>query len=447
MANGVIEQLLDFNQGNLYPKITDVNNSYISKTDVNGAAGFIKDLFDAGALDASTFEISGNKLSLKLGAVIPGTIANASSADKVKHKLIIKIAENGQEDYDGSETININKVYQADKLTNRFRIRIPDASNNTPTYKAVDELYDVDKVYSAVYADRLSHEFKIKVLDANGTSHKIASINSSTGEDIDTVWESYKAKTAEKVANSLKIAYTDKDGSAQELEWNGSVVGNITISSIQESQYAKQIKDLSGSDTKIASIMTVSGASDTAGQISRITNPVMTSDRVVLCINRSGNSDNYSYSYEWVDGTQIGGAQVDQANPNTPYYVLGASDKEQTTIYGNFSGKSPYFKNSNLYQTSDETLKTFTEDLDVNLDNLASIKKGLFYWNLDENKVLDIGVTAQSLEPLFPELVTETDGIKAVSYSKLSVVALAAIDKLYKRVKELEDEVEKLKSK
>ena len=78
MANGVIEQLLDFNQGNLYPKITDVNNSYISKTDVNGAAGFIKDIFDAGALDASTFEISGNKLSLKSGAVIPGIIANAS---------------------------------------------------------------------------------------------------------------------------------------------------------------------------------------------------------------------------------------------------------------------------------------------------------------------------------------------------------------------------------
>ena len=104
-------------------------------------------------------------------------------------------------------------------------------------------------------------------------------------------------------------------------------------------------------------------------------------------------------------------------------------------------------KGLNLYQTSDETLKTFTEDLDVNLDNLASIKKGLFYWNSDENKVLDIGVTAQSLEPLFPELVTETDGIKAVSYSKLSVVALAAIDKLYKRVKELEDEVEELKSK
>ena len=59
MASGVIEQLLDFNQGNLYPKIADVDASYIGKSNVNGAAGFIKDLFDAEALDASTFGISG----------------------------------------------------------------------------------------------------------------------------------------------------------------------------------------------------------------------------------------------------------------------------------------------------------------------------------------------------------------------------------------------------
>ena len=169
-------------------------------------------------------------------------------------------------------------------------------------------------------------------------------------------------------------------------------------------------------------------------------------ETVLLSIKKTGEA----YSYQWIDGTTVGGAggaQVDQADPSTAYYILGASAKDQTTIYGNFINHSPYFKGLNLYQTSDETLKTFTEDLDVNLDNLASIKKGLFYWNSDENKVLDIGVTAQSLEPLFPELVTETDGIKAVSYSKLSVVALAAIDKLYKRIKELEDEVEELKSK
>ena len=441
MANGVIEQLLDFNQGNLYPKITDVNNSYISKTDVNGAAGFIKDLFDAGALDASTFEISGNKLSLKSGAVIPGTIANASSADKVKYALIIKTAENTETGYDGSQAITINKVYQADKLTNRFRIRIPDASNNTPTYKTVGENVDIDKVYSAKIADSLTNNFRIKV---DTTTYK------TVGElyDVDQVYSAKLADTAGKVTGSLKITYTDITGTPKTLvnAWKGDNTIETDITGISEASYARNLKTdngnpITGNTSKLSSILTVSNA----GAIAALDASIGETATVLLSIKK--NED--SYSYQWIDGTTVGGAQIkDCKDDNTnPFYILGALQGDSINVYANLTRHSPYFKGLNLYQTSDETLKTFTEDLDVNLDNLASIKKGLFYWNSDENKVLDIGVTAQSLEPLFPELVTETDGIKAVSYSKLSVVALAAIDKLYKRVKELEDEVEKLKSK
>lgn len=440
MANGVIEQLLDFNQGNLYPKIADVNKSYVSENDVNGAAGFIKDLFAAGALDASTFEISGNKLSLKSDAVIPGTIENASSANKVKYALIIKTAENVETGYNGSQAVNINKVYQADKLTNNFRIKVP--SGNTSTYKMVGESYDVEQVYSAKVADSLKNNFRIKVPSGDTADYKIV------GElyDVDQVYSAKLADTAGKVTGSLKITYTDIAGDSQTLvdDWKGDGAVNANITGISEARYARNLKTDSGNPIignaqQLSSILTVSKD----GAIAALDASIGTTATVLLSIKK--NED--SYSYQWIDGTTVGGAQVDQADSDTSYYVLGASDKKQTTIYGNFNGKSPYFKNSNLYQTSDETLKTFTEDLDVNLDNLASIKKGLFYWNSDENKVLDIGVTAQSLEPLFPELVTETDGIKAVSYSKLSVVALAAIDKLYKRVKELEDEVEELKSK
>ena len=440
MANGVIEQLLDFNQGNLYPKIADVNKSYVSENDVNGAVGFIKDLFTAQALDASTFEISGNKLSLKSDAVIPGTIENASSANKVKYALIIKTAENVETGYNGSQAVNINKVYQADKLTNNFRIKVP--SGNTSTYKMVGESYDVEQVYSAKVADSLKNNFRIKVPSGDTADYKIV------GElyDVDQVYSSKLADTAEKVSGSLKITYTDIAGTSQTLvnDWKGDGAVNANITGISEAKYARNLKTDSGNPIignaqQLSSILTVSKD----GAIAALDASIGTTATVLLSIKKTEDS----YSYQWIDGTTVGGAQVDQADSDTSYYVLGASDKKQTTIYGNFNGKSPYFKNSNLYQTSDETLKTFTEDLDVNLDNLASIKKGLFYWNSDENKVLDIGVTAQSLEPLFPELVTETDGIKAVSYSKLSVVALAAIDKLYKRVKELEDEVEELKSK
>lgn len=93
-----------------------------------------------------------------------------------------------------------------------------------------------------------------------------------------------------------------------------------------------------------------------------------------------------------------------------------------------------------FYQDSDERLKTFTEDYDVNLNDLKNIKTGRFYWNYDDNKVINSGVSAQTVEAYFPELVSENeDGIKSVNYDGLAVVAIAAIKKLTERIEQLED--------
>ena len=48
---------------------------------------------------------------------------------------------------------------------------------------------------------------------------------------------------------------------------------------------------------------------------------------------------------------------------------------------------------------------------------------------------------------LYPEIVSETeDGVLNVAYEKLSVVALAAVDELYKKNQELEERLSKLES-
>ena len=104
-----------------------------------------------------------------------------------------------------------------------------------------------------------------------------------------------------------------------------------------------------------------------------------------------------------------------------------------------------YFKNLELFQTSDENLKTFTDEIDINFDNLATIKKGIYHWTDDPNKISDIGIGARSLEALYPEIVDENNGVKTVAYNRLGVIALAAIDKLHLRVKELETEMKELK--
>lgn len=107
---------------------------------------------------------------------------------------------------------------------------------------------------------------------------------------------------------------------------------------------------------------------------------------------------------------------------------------------------SIYFKGLKLFQTSDERLKTFVRELkDIDVDRLANIKKGIYYWNNDKSQKLDIGVTAQSVEEIFPEIIDENEGLKSVSYNRLGVIALAAIDKLNQRIHELEEEIRQLK--
>ena len=107
-----------------------------------------------------------------------------------------------------------------------------------------------------------------------------------------------------------------------------------------------------------------------------------------------------------------------------------------------------------FYQSSDNRLKDFGETIPVDLDKLKTLKKNYFTWKDDNKDNTQIGVSAQEIQEIYPELVnTDENGMLSVAYDKLSVVALAAVDKLHdenkaleKRIKDLEDKFEALLS-
>lgn len=109
---------------------------------------------------------------------------------------------------------------------------------------------------------------------------------------------------------------------------------------------------------------------------------------------------------------------------------------------GYFSGK--LYAAQGFFEESDERLKNFEGKINIDLDKLSKLKKNYFTWKNDSN-TKQLGVSAQEIMELYPEIVSETeDGILNVAYEKLSVVALAAIDQLHDENKKMKNKINTL---
>ena len=129
-------------------------------------------------------------------------------------------------------------------------------------------------------------------------------------------------------------------------------------------------------------------------------------------------------------------------------YIVGSTSKAGATTSLNTSTTDVYMQNGEVYAASDERLKDFSDNVEVDFNKLSEIPKVYYSWKDDKEKRQMIGTSAQKLKEIYPELVSENeDGKLAVSYEKLSIIALAAIDKLYKENEELKDRLKRIEEK
>ena len=94
------------------------------------------------------------------------------------------------------------------------------------------------------------------------------------------------------------------------------------------------------------------------------------------------------------------------------------------------------------YASSDERLKDNIQLLPDALGKVEALRGVEFDWNDKQNlhSGHDVGVIAQDIEAVLPELVeTRDNGFKAVKYEKLTAVLIEAVKELSARVKELEN--------
>ena len=151
-----------------------------------------------------------------------------------------------------------------------------------------------------------------------------------------------------------------------------------------------------------------------------------------------------------LEGDPVSGeiGDVNSGDSKNPYiFFVGVDSSVSTqndvsTMY--FNDGVMYDATGNVVLTSsDERLKNIVGPVPVDFEQLSNIQKVVFSWKSDKENKHYIGTIAQSLEEVYPELVTTNPrtNTKMVNYNALAIVSLAAIDKLVERINQLEERV------
>ena len=116
------------------------------------------------------------------------------------------------------------------------------------------------------------------------------------------------------------------------------------------------------------------------------------------------------------------------------------------TMTGNISGDTgvAVYMPGGFFQQSDETLKIFMGEIENALDKANQIPTKYFYWKNMPDGPRQLGTSAQKVREVFPEIVSGDEKL-SVDYSKLAIVALAAVKELTAKVEDLQKQLDELK--
>ena len=233
------------------------------------------------------------------------------------------------------------------------------------------------------------------------------------------------------------------DGTTVKISTNTEVTGSLSVTSlnINGTSYTSATSGTSGSNGTNGSSGT-SGINGTSG-----TNGTSGSNGTNGSSGTSGTTTITNASADRImtseGGVTLNGEASLTFNGTTLYVAgaLGVGTSTPTT-----TGLIRATNDVIAYYSSDERLKENFENIPNSLDKLKQINGYSFDWipmeGVHENEGHDIGVKAQEIEAVLPEIVTTREnGYKAVKYDKLVALLIETNKELLNRIEALEAKI------
>ncbi|MFM2383864.1 MAG: hypothetical protein RIQ72_436 [Candidatus Parcubacteria bacterium] len=160
-------------------------------------------------------------------------------------------------------------------------------------------------------------------------------------------------------------------------------------------------------------------------------------------------------------GVSMGTTRMVILNTTGNVGIGTTTPSQKLVVVGNaqFTGVGSGAYASDLNLTADGTLTTSASDIRLKenilelgsstLSKLLSLKTYTFNWKSDSTGRLDIGMIAQEVESIFPEIVftNPVDGYKGINYSRLSTLLLRGMQEQQVRIDKLEQYATFIKTK
>ena len=147
-----------------------------------------------------------------------------------------------------------------------------------------------------------------------------------------------------------------------------------------------------------------------------------------------------------LSGSTVTSSSTEFKTNNTAFVIGNGTDSNSRSdaLVVKFNGDATLAGNLNI--NSDARLKANIISLGSTLSKLLQIDGKSYTMKKDESEKQKIGLLAQDIEKVFPELVSESHGIKSVNYQGLVPVLINALKEQDTMMKEQQSEIDELKA-